>query len=95
MICSTVRRLLAILDLLLAAQAYDEPGAGSRGSGQPRQGRRELLRVILIYLRQASRGGNTGENDEDSDRHVFLLSQCFAWSRFEGPVDGMKRKYWK
>jgi SAM-dependent methyltransferase len=36
-----------------------------------------------------------GANDEDSERHEYLLSQGFEWSAFEEPGDGMKRKYWK
>ncbi len=30
----------------------------------------------------------------DNDSHHFLVSQGFAWSRFEEPRDGWKRKYW-
>jgi hypothetical protein len=36
-----------------------------------------------------------GNNDRDDDRHAFLVSHGFTWSRFEEPGDGMKRKYWK
>ena len=36
-----------------------------------------------------------GNNDTDNDAHRFLVSQGFAWSRFEEPRDGTKRKYWK
>jgi len=37
-----------------------------------------------------------GNDDRDNDRHRFLVSEGFHWwSRFEGPEDGMKRKYWK
>lgn len=36
-----------------------------------------------------------GNNDLDNDRHEFLGSHGFEWSRFEEPRDGMKRKYWK
>ncbi len=36
-----------------------------------------------------------GNNDLDNDRHKFLISHGFEWSRFEEPRDGMKRKYWK
>jgi ubiquinone/menaquinone biosynthesis C-methylase UbiE len=35
-----------------------------------------------------------GNNDEDNAVHDLLVSQGFAWSRFEEPQDGMKRKYW-
>ena len=36
-----------------------------------------------------------GNNDLNNDRHEFLVSQGCQWSRFEEPVDGWKRKYWK
>jgi len=36
-----------------------------------------------------------GNNDRDTEAHRYLVSQGFAWSRFEEPGDGIKRKYWK
>ena len=36
-----------------------------------------------------------GNNDLDNERHCFLVSKGFHWSRFEEPRDGMMRKYWK
>ncbi|MBU0596289.1 class I SAM-dependent methyltransferase [Candidatus Bipolaricaulota bacterium] len=36
-----------------------------------------------------------GNNDVDDARHELLVSQGFEWGRFEEPVDGMKRKYWR
>lgn len=36
-----------------------------------------------------------GNNDQENEIHRFLLAQGFAWSRFEEPRDGIKRKYWK
>ena len=36
-----------------------------------------------------------GNNDKDEGWHQFLVDQGFAWSRFEEPGDGIKRKYWK
>ena len=36
-----------------------------------------------------------GNGDTDNPVHDFLLSHDFAWSRFEEPQDGWKRKYWK
>lgn len=36
-----------------------------------------------------------GANDEESERHQFLVDKGFNWSSFMEPVDGMKRKYWK
>jgi len=35
-----------------------------------------------------------GNNDRDDDRHTYLVGQGFAWSSFEEPRDGIKRKYW-
>jgi 2-polyprenyl-3-methyl-5-hydroxy-6-metoxy-1,4-benzoquinol methylase len=36
-----------------------------------------------------------GNNDQDNERHQFLVDQGFEWSQFEEPGDGIKRKYWK
>ena len=36
-----------------------------------------------------------GNNDQDNDIHQFLLEKGFLWSKFEEPMDGKKRKYWK
>jgi len=36
-----------------------------------------------------------GNNDKDEGWHPFLVEQGYAWSRFEEPSDGIKRKYWK
>lgn len=36
-----------------------------------------------------------GNNDQDNAVHQFLVTRGFAWSRFEEPGDGPKRKYWK
>lgn len=36
-----------------------------------------------------------GNNDCDNDVHAFLIAKGFNWGRFEEPVDGWKRKYWK
>ena len=36
-----------------------------------------------------------GNDDQDNERHEFLTSHGFAWSCFEEPRDGWKRKYWK
>jgi SAM-dependent methyltransferase len=36
-----------------------------------------------------------GNNDNNDGRHQFLVDQGFAWSRFDEPGDGHKRKYWK
>jgi ubiquinone/menaquinone biosynthesis C-methylase UbiE len=51
----------------------------------------ELMRVIKA-------GGMLilcpGNNDINNNRHTFLLSKGFEWSRFEEPNDGIKRKYW-
>jgi SAM-dependent methyltransferase len=36
-----------------------------------------------------------GNKDQDNERHSFLISKGFHWSRFEEPRDGTMRKYWK
>ena len=36
-----------------------------------------------------------GNGDFDNPRHQYLVDNGFAWSRFEEPGDGIKRKYWK
>lgn len=35
-----------------------------------------------------------GNNDVDNEAHRFLVARGYAWSRFEEPEVGMKRKYW-
>lgn len=35
-----------------------------------------------------------GNNDRDDDIHALLVERGCAWSRFEEPEDGIKRKYW-
>jgi SAM-dependent methyltransferase len=53
---------------------------------------REMARVVkpggMIIL-------IPGNNDVDNERHRFLMSKGFAFSRFLEPGDGIKRKYWK
>lgn len=36
-----------------------------------------------------------GNNDLDNDAHGVLLAAGYAWSVFEEPGDGRKRKYWR
>lgn len=36
-----------------------------------------------------------GNNDLDNLEHQVLVEHGYAWSRFEEPGDGWKRKYWK
>jgi SAM-dependent methyltransferase len=36
-----------------------------------------------------------GNSDIDNPAHAYLVAHDFAWSRFEEPGDGWKRKYWK
>lgn len=58
----------------------------------PREENEEMERVTR-------KGGTViycpGNNDEDDHRHQFLIGQGYKWARFEEPVDGWKRKYWK
>ncbi len=36
-----------------------------------------------------------GNSDRDDTIHAYLINHSYAWSRFEEPQDGPKRKYWK
>ena len=36
-----------------------------------------------------------GTSCRRTEAHEYLVSQGFAWSTFEEPRDGTKRKYWK
>lgn len=36
-----------------------------------------------------------GIADHDCPEHDYLVAHGFAWSRFEEPGDGIRRKYWK
>ena len=36
-----------------------------------------------------------GSTDKETPAHSTLINHSYAWSRFETPGDGMKRKYWK
>jgi len=36
-----------------------------------------------------------GNDDLDNERHQFLVSKGYKWSKFETPGKGMKRKYWR
>jgi SAM-dependent methyltransferase len=59
---------------------------------QPEEEYREMVRVTQP-------GGTVmlfpGNVDRDNDRHHFLVSRGFEWSRFEEPGEGMMRSYWK
>ncbi len=66
--------------------------AGHVFGSQPEQDYKELMRVLkpggmLILC--------PGNYDRDNERHDYLMAQGFAWSRFEEPGDGYKRKYWR
>ncbi len=58
----------------------------------PEEEKNEMERVT-------KRGGMViycpGNNDEDNDQHRLLTDQSYSWAKFEEPVDGWKRKYWK
>ena len=54
----------------------------------------------LVELERVVRQGGwivlcPGNNDVDNRDHELLLARGFAWSRFEEPGEGFKRKYWK
>jgi SAM-dependent methyltransferase len=59
----------------------------------------EYLEIEYQELCRVTKPGGTiilcpGNNDLDNETHKFLVSREFAWSRFEEPRDGFKRKYW-
>jgi SAM-dependent methyltransferase len=66
--------------------------AGHAYGDEPEGEYRELERVTrpegMIVL-------CPGNKDLDNERHSFLVSKGFHWSRFEEPHDGIVRKYWK
>ena len=60
----------------------------------------EYIEQEYEELRRVTKPGDMiilcpGNNDRDNHIHTFLISHGFAWSHFEEPRDGMKRKYWK
>ena len=59
----------------------------------------EPEREIAELERVARPGGMVvlcpGANDVDSDAHRSLVAAGYAWSVFEEPGDGLKRKYWR
>ncbi|HPH95334.1 MAG TPA: class I SAM-dependent methyltransferase [Anaerolineaceae bacterium] len=60
----------------------------------------EYLEAELTELQRVTRPGGMiilcpGNNDQDNDVHRFLVERGFSWGRFEEPVDGVKRKYWR
>jgi hypothetical protein len=58
----------------------------------PEEEHREMVRVtraggLVIHC--------PGGTERDEDRHRFLVSQGYAWARYEEPGSGTVRKYWK
>jgi SAM-dependent methyltransferase len=81
-----------ITDLPFPASFCDIVMAGHVFGDHPEAEHAELVRVVkpggMVIL-------CPGNNDSDEGWHQFLVDQGFAWSFFEEPGDGMKRKYWK
>jgi SAM-dependent methyltransferase len=81
-----------ITDMPFPANFSDIVMAGHVFGDHPEAEYAELVRVVkpdgMVIL-------CPGNNDVDDGRHQFLVNQGFAWSRFEEPGDGIKRKYWK
>lgn len=81
-----------ITDLPFPANFIDIVMGGHVFGDQPKEEHAEMLRV-------AKPGGMMilcpGNNDNDDERHQFLVEHDFEWSCFEEPGDGNKRKYWK
>ena len=81
-----------ITDIPFPGEFADVTMGGHVFGDHPEQEHQEMARVTkpggMIIL-------CPGNDDRDNDRHRFLVSEGFHWSRFEEPEDGMKRKYWK
>jgi SAM-dependent methyltransferase len=81
-----------ITDIPFAPEMADVTMGGHVFGDDPEAEYAELLRVTkkggLIIL-------CPGNNDVDNETHALLVSRGFAWSRFEEPGDGWKRKYWR
>ncbi len=81
-----------ITDLPFPARFADISMGGHVFGDHPQEEFEEMLRVtkpggLLILC--------PGSTDREEDRHRFLVSQGFEWSRFEEPEVGGVRKYWK
>lgn len=70
-------------DVVLSGHVYGD---------EPRAERLELERVVrpggMLLL-------CPGNQDVDNEVHRELVEHGYRWSRFEEPVDGPRRKYWK
>jgi SAM-dependent methyltransferase len=81
-----------ITDLPFSDRFADVTMGGHVFGDQPEEEYREVVRVTkpggMVIL-------CPGSVDRDDDRHRFLVSQGFEWSRFEEPGEGAVRKYWK
>jgi len=81
-----------ITDIPFPDEFADVTMGGHVFGDRPEQEHQEMARVTkpggMIIL-------CPGNNDRDNDRHRFLVSEGFHWSRFEEPEDGIVRKYWK
>lgn len=81
-----------ITDIPFPGQTADVTMSGHVFGEDPDAEYKELARVTKV-------GGMIilcpGNNDKDNEAHDLLVARGFAWSRFEEPRDGWKRKYWK
>ncbi len=94
---STYARKLFVVDGLvtdvpLPAGTADVTVAGHVFGDEPEREIAELERVTrpggMVIL-------CPGTNDVDGDGHRVLVEAGYAWSTFEEPGDGHKRKYWR
>ena len=88
---------LYVLDGLITRIPFEDAFANVTMGGHvfgdcPEEESKEMERVtkrggMIIYC--------PGNNDEDNHQHKSLLAQGYDWAKYEEPVDGWKRKYWK
>ena len=80
-----------ITDLPFSDKFADVTMGGHVFGDQPEEEYREMMRVTkpggMVIL-------CPGGADREGERHRFLVSKGFEWSRFEEPEGGMVRKYW-
>ena len=81
-----------ITDLPFSDRFADVTMGGHVFGDQPEEEYGEMMRVTkpggMVIL-------CPGSADREDERHRFLISKGFEWSRFEEPGEGVVRKYWR